>query len=136
MPKTRDIELNYQPDNPDVPFGPNHARLAVAPGDTIRFTIGKATRAHFAGCKLKISIHHPKHFSAAVLEHSDGQTGDEALEVRVVARTPAELASVAAGPNRVITGYKCELLDGKTKKPRFSVDGASGGDIVPDSDGN
>jgi hypothetical protein len=133
MPQARDVVLNYDPANAAVTFGPTPRQVSVGPNDTIRFRIGESTRAAQPHSKLRITLHHGRHFSKRVLQHSPEQTGAEELTVTVVA-SAAELTQSAALTANIITGYKCELLDANGSPiPHLVSDGSDGGEIVPDS---
>ena len=126
----REIVLNYDRNNSKSPFGPSPRRIGVAPGDVIQFRIGDTTLEGFPGCRLRISLHHPNHFSKSSVSHGKDDDSAKPLEVKVVADSPAVLAADAT--DGVISGYKCELLDKDgNPMPGLSADGASGGDIVP-----
>lgn len=134
MPQTRNVILNYDPENASVPFGPTPRQVAVGPGDTILFQIGDSTRASHQNCKLRITLHKGDHFSHPAPQASAKQPGQQDLAVKVTAGSAAELA--AAASNHIITGYKCELLDANGSPIAGLVsDGSDGGEIVPDSGG-
>lgn len=130
------VVLNYDSKNTAVPFGPSPHRVVVKPGDAIQFEIGAGTRAAKPGCKLRITLHQPQHFSAPVVQHSGSQTGHETLTLNVLPTLTAALAGVADLAHFVITAYRCELLDAASKPIQGLVsDGTDGGEIVPDSSG-
>jgi hypothetical protein len=137
MPQARLVILNYDPANTAVPFGPSPRQVAVGPNDTIQFRIGASTRAAHADCKLRITLHTGQHFSRGVLQHSPAQTGAEDLVLTVLPGLAAGLPAILAQPNHIITGFKCELLHGNGQPiPGLASDGASGGEIIPDSSGS
>ena len=124
MPQPRPVVLNYQN---SVAFGPVPKRVKVAANDTVHFQIGPGTRAQHPGCRLRITLHDAQHFSPGVLQHASADVNAQELVLSV-------LAGVAAGPDGVITGYKCELLDaGGNPIPGLISDGSGGGDIIPDT---
>lgn len=130
------VVLNYDSANTAVPFGPSPRRIQVKPGDALQFEIGAGTRGAKPGCKLRITLHQPQHFSARVLEHSGPQTGAEALTLNVLPTLAAVLTGLADHANFVITAYRCELLDSAFQPiPGLVSDGHDGGEIVPDTSG-
>ena len=134
MPQDRIVFLNYDSANTAASFRPSPRQVPVRPDDTIRFRIGASTRAEHPNCKLRITLHHDEHFLQGVVQHSPNQTGAEDLAVTVRPGTAAELAAAAALTNHIITGYKCELLQGNGEPIQGLVsDGSDGGEIVPDS---
>jgi len=133
-PQVRSVVLNYDSANPAVPFGPSPRQVLVRPNDTIQFQIGVSTRAVQPGCKLRITLHDSRHFSQKTLQHSPAQSGAEDLTVTVLPGLTATLAALPAPTNRVITGYKCELLDANGNSiPGLVSDGSDGGTVVLDS---
>jgi hypothetical protein len=124
MPQPRPVVLHYQN---SAAFGPVPKKVRVAANDTVHFQIGPATRAQVPGCRLRITLHDAEHFSPGVLEHASSAVNAQELVLSV-------LPGVAAGPDGVITGYKCELLDANgVPIPGLVSDGSTGGDIVPDT---
>ncbi len=123
------MKLRYNKQDPAAPFGPEPKTVAVKAGDTLEFSLHADARKKFPGSKLRISMQRPKFFSAGVVKHGDEEDGSEKLNVVV----KAEALGVTTSR---ISFYSCELLEANgTPIPGMSVDGASGGEIVPDTGG-
>lgn len=106
-------------------FGPDKKKVGVKLNDVLVFKLHPGTRGAIPGAKLRITIHNPQFFNKSVVSHEANQTGAEGLEVTV--------SSLPATGDRV-SFYKCELLDSDLNM-LASVDGAMGGEIVPDTGG-
>ena len=106
-------------------FGPEKKKVAVKLNDVLVFKLHPGTRGEIKGAKLRITIHDSKFFNKPVVEHDADHTGAEGLEVTVT--------SLPASGDR-ISFYKCELLD-SNRKVLATVDGETGGEIVPDTGG-
>ena len=100
-------------------------KTAVKLNDTVVFKLHAATRRQIKGAKLRITVHNSQFFNNGVVSHGLNPTGEEGLEVKVT--------SLPSARGRVLF-YKCELLD-KDLNMLAALDGASGGEIVPDSGG-
>ncbi len=107
-------------------FGPENKKVRVKANDVLVFKLHPGTRNQIDGAKLRITIHNPQFFNKSVVSHEASHTGAEGLEVTV--------SSLPASGDRV-SFYKCELLD-RNLNMLASVDGAMGGEIVPDSGGS
>ena len=108
-------------------FGPDKKRVAVRLNDTLVFKLHPGTRGAIEGAKLRISFQNPEFFSAGKVAHKDTDKGSESLTVQVVS-LPATGATMSF--------YKCELMDKDVQVPLATLDGASGGEIVPDRGGS
>ena len=106
-------------------FGPDKKQVSVKLNETLVFKLHPGTRGAIEGAKLRITIHNSQFFNKTVVSHDASQTGEEGLEVTVTS-LPAS--------GKSISFYKCELLD-RNLKMLASVDGAMGGEIVPDTGG-
>lgn len=107
-------------------FGPDKKQVLAKLNDSLVFRLHAGTRGSIDGAKLRISFHKPEFFSAPKVEHTIDDKGDESLTVTVTA-LPATGNSLSF--------YKCQLLD-RNLKVLAEVDGAAGGEIVPDRGGS
>jgi hypothetical protein len=111
MAQDRSVTLHYEGGK----FLPDPNPIKVFGQDTIIFQVGLGGAPDR---KLKITIKDHEHFPAEGLE----RTGTQPLRVQV------------GGGFKNKTNYKCELFDGQGNL-LASGDGASGGEIEPDTGG-
>jgi hypothetical protein len=107
-------------------FGPlpEDKSKKVKAGETISFALDQETAAKFPNTRLQItiSIESDEFFSSKKVTHVKGKNNEE-LRVKVKKL-----------PIKTVT-YLCELL-GENDIRLAVVDGATGGEIVPDSGGS